>query len=925
MRVRGWGAVFGACAFVASVQAYAQDQYAAEYTRRLKVSQTIDPHGPTPFGEQLNPYTGDLNFTQTDVVLEGTGPTIRLVRSHVSMQLGEGIVEPYSMGDWTLSIPRIETLADADWHVAVAVDPGLNWNVRTTDPSNELKRCTYFDRPAFHGTLDDPFKGWNGMTLVTEDGNQQSVLKRNAALNPSRPTITEATNFPAVTQQFWQIGCLAQTSNGEEGEAFLVVSPDGTKYWLDYLSGVRAIGLREPDPAGSPETLRQGRMLAWMYVSRIEDRFGNWVRYHYSGDELDYIDASDGRYVDISWLHVDGAGLISDIEVQPGSAPVRKWHYGYDTSTDSSGIVSAVLTSVTLPDQSRWTFALNNIGAQISDAHLDRCDLYKVRDESDLQANTPTYTTSTIKHPSGLLGTFIVRSTWHGRSYVESGCVRDFNNVEHESIPPLFGTMSLVSKQLSGPGLATQTWNYDYSPAVGSTTQDPCASTGTCVATSWVDVTGPDSNRTRHTYSTRWGSEEGKEIKTDHYQGATLLRSVTLAYAPFNGGLFPANLGSTMMDWHTNSDKQETLTPLDRTQITQQAVTFTHDATSFDAFGRETAAHDSNGLGYSRYVYTTYRDNKPKWVLGQIAKSTIGSVEASRTEYDTATDLPYRSYAFGKLQSTMAYNADGTMRTVADGNNRITTLSNWYRGIPRSIVFADAKSQSAVVSPHGWITSATDERGAVTKYEYDEMGRVRLITYPAGDTSAWDATTILFKSSSGASFGIAAGHWEQTVSTGKSRKVTYYDALWRPILTYEYEYGNEAATARYSAIAYDAFGHVSENAYPISSPPAMTNGTWGLPGVRTTYDALGRVAAVTQNSELFPLVTTTKYLNDFKTEVTNPRNYKTTTEFVAYDHPAYDQPTRIVTSSNAPASSTTTLITRDPFGKPTMMARGATP
>jgi hypothetical protein len=126
-------------------------------------------------------------------------------------------------------------------------------------------------------------------------------------------------------------------------------------------------------------------------------------------------------------------------------------------------------------------------------------------------------------------------------------------------------------------------------------------------------------------------------------------------------------------------------------------------------------------------------------------------------------------------------------------------------------------------------------------------------------------------------------------------------------------------------MAYDASGHASENAYPISSPPAMTNGTWGLPGVRTTYDALGRVTAVTQDSELFPLVTTTKYLNDFKTEVTNPRNYKTTTEFVAYDQPGYDQPTRIVTSSNAPASSTTTLITRDPFGKPTMMARGATP
>lgn len=324
MRIRKWHAMVGVWALMAGMQAHAQDQYADEYTRRLKIHQTIDPHGPTPFGEQLNPYTGDLTFTQTDVVLEGIGPTIRLARNHVSMQLGETISQPYSMGDWTLSIPRIETLADVNWHLVVAVNPGLNWNVRTADPVDSLKRCTFFDRPAFHGTLDDPFKGWNGMTLVTEDGNQQSVLKRNAASNLPRPAIAEASVFPAVTQQFWQIGCLAQTSNGEEGEAFLVVSPDGTKYWLDHLSGVRAETISEQDPTGTGVWLRQGRMLAWMYASKIEDRFGNWVQYHYNGDELDYINASDGRYVDITWLHVDGAALVSDIELQrdrrqPGS------------------------------------------------------------------------------------------------------------------------------------------------------------------------------------------------------------------------------------------------------------------------------------------------------------------------------------------------------------------------------------------------------------------------------------------------------------------------------------------------------------------------------------------------------------------------------------------------------------------------------
>ena len=47
-----------------------------EYMRRLKVYQTVQPSGETPFGEQINLYTGDLTFRQADVIVEGTGPTI---------------------------------------------------------------------------------------------------------------------------------------------------------------------------------------------------------------------------------------------------------------------------------------------------------------------------------------------------------------------------------------------------------------------------------------------------------------------------------------------------------------------------------------------------------------------------------------------------------------------------------------------------------------------------------------------------------------------------------------------------------------------------------------------------------------------------------------------------------------------------------
>lgn len=733
-----------------------------EYTQRLKISQTIDPHGPTPFGEQLNPYTGDLTFSQTDVMLEGNGPTIHLVRNHVSRQVGESITQPYSMGDWTLSIPRIETLTDADWHVTAGIDPGRNWFVATTDPGNKYKRCTYFDRPAYQGTLDDPSRGWNGMTLVTEDGGQQTVLKRNAALNPSHPTIAEATSFPAVTQQFWQVGCLARTSNGEEGEAFLVVSPDGTKYWLDHLSGARAIPISEQDPAGSGEVLHQGRMLAWMYATRIEDRFGNWVQYHYDGDELDYIDASDGRYIDITWLHVDGASLISDIEVQPGTMPARKWHYSYAMSTDPSGIVSAILTDVRLPDQSHWSFSLVNIGTVISDPMLDRCGY--VRDEDDMgTTGTPTFSTSTITHPSGLIGTFTVSGTWHGRSYVAGGCTDDLNHVSREDNPPLFGTMSLVSKRFSGPGLATQTWTYAYSPAVGSTTQDPCASQGTCQSSSWVDVVDPEKNRTRHIYDTRWGATEGKEIGTDYFQGATLLRGVSMEYASPGQGPYPSSLGSSMMDWRTNKAKQETLTPAEDVRISQQHETFAKTVTAFDRFARPLWVDRDSSLSILRTDGTAYHDNLGDWVLGQVASTTANGIQGTRTDYDTR-DLPWRSWAFGKLQQTMTYHANGELETVTDGRGQTTTLDEWERGIPTQIRFPATPEapagapMSAEVDHFGDITAVTDETGATTRYQYDPMGRLTRIIYPTDDQRSWHDTTMGFVRIGAIEYGIPAGH-----------------------------------------------------------------------------------------------------------------------------------------------------------------------
>ena len=347
---------------------------------------------------------------------------------------------------------------------------------------------------------------------------------------------------------------------------------------------------------------------------------------------------------------------------------------------------------------------------------------------------------------------------------------------------------------------------------------------------------------------------------------------------------------------------------------------------------------------YSRTESITYNDNTTKWVLGQTKTVTCvtgtpsstgcdnnagnGSDVVSSTVYDVATALPLTYTSFGKLQTTATYNADGTLATVKDGNNKTTTFSNWKRGIPQNILYADSTTQAAAVNSLGWIDSVSDENNYKTCYGYDAMGRLSGITYTseasAGvcNTTTWLATTRSVVPVAAVEYGIAAGHWRETVTTGNATKITYYDAMWRPLLVREYDASNMAGTQRFTKTAYDGEGRVSFAAYPMASVTLAAQQA-GDKGVTTYYDPLGRVSSTSQDSELGLLTTLTSYETDFTTKVTNPRVLSTTSTYLTYDQPGTDWPLVIT----APESATTT-IARDTFGKPTSLTRsggGVTP
>ncbi|WP_033483090.1 RHS repeat domain-containing protein, partial [Xanthomonas citri] len=240
-----------------------------------------------------------------------------------------------------------------------------------------------------------------------------------------------------------------------------------------------------------------------------------------------------------------------------------------------------------------------------------------------------------------------------------------------------------------------------------------------------------------------------------------------------------------------------------------------------------------------------------------------------------------------------------------------TTLSGWKRGIPQTVANPDGTAKSASVDDNGWIRQTTDENGFATTYGYDAMGRLNATNYPSGDSTAWNSSAQTFERVGSDEYGIGAGHWRQTVTTGNAQKITYFDALWQPLLTREYDAANLAGTLRTKRFAYDHEGRAVFASYPSSTEAAST-------GIWTEFDVVGRPTAISQDSEQGLLTTITQYLPGAQTLVTNPRGAQTRTGYQVFDQPVYDAPVWVQLPESARTS-----IARDVFGKAIRIERGA--
>ena len=873
-----------------------------EYANAIKHAQTVATLGDDLFGEQVSLKDGVTSFSATDVTVKtnsglpmSVGRTLSVTAKDLD-SYGDYVHDGELFGNWVLDVP----------YMSGTFDERTGWVSQMPNPQ---QRCSATELGLMSPpTVKSAYTNWNKYYEATKywSGNRVHIPGRGGSpvlflpATSSRPN--DGRSYYAATKDNWRVACLSSLQKGI-GEGFLVVLPDGTRYTFDWMTSRKASDLQDTECLvnyGCGTQTVVNRREYFLYATRVEDRFGNWIAYDYDSvnlRQLNSVRSSEGARIDLTYV----GGKIT--AVQYG---VQTWQYLYANPERT------ILSAVVLPDNSRWSFQYGDMGWLTQQLKLNWVDCNPI--------NPPGTRTEavTITHPSGATGSFTFQKQIHGTDDTPGGCYLPDpdkpTQVELTEIVMAYKVASLIRKEITGPGIAPKAWDYQYGHQWSwdeSNSGAYCQTPESCNSTVETSVAGPDGNVTRYVFGNSWWKNAGQLLKVDILNGGGVKKGTTHTY--MDSAACP-RIGYDPY-WRNNPMESEKLCPRKSTVIAQDGATFSSVTNSFDsAFLRPLSVTKASSLGYAKAEGVEYYDSINNWVLGQLSRSTVNGAEVARAEYDAATALPLRYYGFGKLVQSLTYYADSTVATVADGNNKATAFSGWKCGIPQSITHPDNNTDSAVVNGNCWVTAATDENGYVTGYGYDPMGRLSSIAPPEGN-----ATTRVFTSVAAAEYGLPSGHWRLTETTGNAKKITYFDGQWRPVVSQAEDVGNPGGTMSWSATRYDVNGQVVFASYPrnpyVDGWLNFDDAT--LKGAHTSYDALGRVTRVEQDSELGAAVaTTTEYLPGFQRRTTNPRGFVTTQRFEVYDAPSYDMPVSI----DAPLGSKT-LITRDMFGKPTSVTR----
>jgi RHS repeat-associated protein len=826
-----------------------------DWQEAKEVEHRLQPLGNDLLGDQIDFNTGALSFSNTDVSIPGNSPLEVAFRRSRSQGFNYEDGQQSPLADWDLELPHIS--------VVTAVD--IAWT---------SGRCTNSFAQQFPDIfrIDSEFGLQGGTTVTYRARDYSNGVQLHIPGEPSMQVLEgdyngqAPTGTPYVTNQGWRLTCLTSVA----GEGFYAFSPSGVRYKFD-THITRDYRSQTDQLVGALFVARYKHQLM---ATEVTDVNGNWVRYEYdTSKRLTRIHASDGREITV---HYSGTSQ----QVSEVRANGRSWFYTYRQSTFSarlladawSPLTGNVLSGVTLPDGRKWTYNLDAMTAEP----------YPGRD-----CNQPNVSVS-VTHPSGATGQFNMHETRHRDSLLASSEIMQCATTEifappFPEQPPIYETqkaevMAVTSKQISGPGIQTATWTFEYEEDTGA------SGTSSADPTNWTAVTNSEGETTVHFHA--WhGDARGRVARVERRDGSRtgpLLETSETTYLRETDPVGDSFVAYGFGGQPVLRPVRTTGTKITRgTDVFETITEYKSDSTLSDySFGRPTkvTVHPSDG-STARIYDVTYQHLKTIWVLGLPYDFTQNGRLTDSLRYDSNGRVD-QHLAYGVTKNAFTYHSDGTVASITDALGNTTQFANFKRGRPQSITLPDTAVFARTYDNDGRITSETNGRGYVTNYEYHPtLGFIDKIIPPKNDGVATD-TVITYSYLPSVT---APDRLEQTVVHGDLTVTRNYDIKQR--VTDE----KHEDTANSGAVSYVSFRYDTEDRTVFESFPAATLALSATNGIETDYDALGRMEESRQT--VAPLgVTQYAYLPGNKIQVTDAETNVTTTTYLSYGAPVNAPP-----------------------------------
>lgn len=551
------------------------------YDERLRGT-NITGLNKTIFGDSVNLKDGTVQFSQVDVALP-TNTNLRVEFSRHTPRQRQGL-------------DRAAAPLGAGWEIDIPYMMGTYDSRRGWDAKGSAARCSSSNlapsewvgpSPNYNTRVMPADMYWSGIFINIPDVGYESLLKM--ASGQALPQ--DGAGYIGAASGFWRVSCLPNIKNGS-GEGFVVRTPNGNKYYFDWMASRNASDVldteyyRNADGDGTnPTGLLVPTIDVFLYASKVEDNFGNYVQYNFdpsNPNRLTSIISSDGARIDVSY---NPAGKVA--EVRAGAKILR--YFYIDTYYGKK------LSEVVLPDQSRWSFPAENAahyGAMWwymvpptlpPGFYMNSCAQSATGFRSQDPPDSAYINVVTMQHPSGTRGEFTIRSLIHGSDNSPGGCgVIGTNSSSFgfgsNGVPNAYMSRSIVSKKISGPGLSDLVWSYSYQSRWSFT--NGCASG--CV--SITNVQQPDGSSLNYVFGNSYTQDFGDLLSENIISNGVVLQKIDYLKNSGSSSGYPGEYGTVIAP--KANPLSAKIRPLKEVRLHRNGTLYVNRVDAFDVMAR---------------------------------------------------------------------------------------------------------------------------------------------------------------------------------------------------------------------------------------------------------------------------------------------------------------------------------------------------